>query len=144
MSLQIFTSCVQIFTRISLRANVLRTCTFNCTVTMNTEPRVNQRELTLQRRRERDRVRRQSESAQQREERLRRRRVRDRARYAAQTTEQRLLSLQRRRDRLIGESTRQREARLQDLSAHQQRLARLACAAIATAQARPTLCSAYH
>ena len=75
VSLQIFMSCVQIFTRISLRANVLRTCTFNCTVTE----------------------------------------------YAAQsqTTEQRLLSLQRRRDRLIGESTQQREARLQDLSVRQ-------------------------
>jgi hypothetical protein len=87
---------------------------------MNTEPCLNQREQSLQRRRERERARRQSESAEQREERLRRRRVRDRARRAAQSVEQRQVLLQRRRDRLIAESAEQRGARLRDLSARRQ------------------------
>ena len=70
----------------------------NTTTAMNSEPVLNKRELRLQWRRERDRARRQSESAEQCEERLRRRRIRDRARRAAQTVEQRQLCLQRRRD----------------------------------------------
>ena len=49
------------------------------------ESDANERDLRLQRRRERERARRQSESAKQREERLRRWQERDRARRAAQT-----------------------------------------------------------
>ena len=47
------------------------------------------REDRLQRRRERERARRTSETVEQREERLRVRRARDRARRAAQTAEER-------------------------------------------------------
>ena len=46
---------------------------------------VDERERRLQRRWERERARRDSETAEQREERLRKRRMRDRARRAAQT-----------------------------------------------------------
>ena len=46
---------------------------------------VDKREKCLQRRRERERSRRASETAEEREERLRKRRVRDRARRAAQS-----------------------------------------------------------
>ena len=52
------------------------------------------REDRLQRRRERERARRASETVEQREERLRMRRARDRARRAAQTEEERAARLQ--------------------------------------------------
>lgn len=52
------------------------------------QPAEEQRERRLQRRRERERFRRASETAKQREDRLSRRRIRDRARRAAQTVDQ--------------------------------------------------------
>ena len=74
-----------------------------------------EKERKLQRRREQDRARRASESAEQREERLVKRRVRDWARRAAQTVEQRQACLQCRRNRLNIESAEEREARLQQM-----------------------------
>ena len=57
----------------------------------------------LQRRRERERDRRDSETAVQREDRLSKRRIRDRARRVAHTVERRQSLLQQRRDRLATE-----------------------------------------
>ena len=78
-------------------------------IAMNPEPPENQRELTLQRKREQDRAHHQSELAQQHEERLRRRR---------KVTELHVSRgiLAQRRDRLITESAQDREARLQKMS----------------------------
>ena len=61
------------------------------------EPAEEQRQIRLQRRRERERASRASETAEQREERLRKRRNRDRARRAAQSEEQRQALLKRER-----------------------------------------------
>ena len=58
------------------------------------------RERRLQRRRERERAHRASETAEQQEERLSRRRIRDGARRAAQSVEQRQTLLQLRWERL--------------------------------------------
>ena len=77
------------------------------------EPWNHRRERLLQRRRERERDRRDSETAVQREERLSKRRMRDRARRVAHTVERRQSLLQQRRDRLATESAEEREARLQ-------------------------------
>ena len=74
---------------------------------------VDKREKCLQRRRERERSRRASETAEEREERLRKRRVRDRARRAAQSASAREIDLQQRRERSAAESPESREARLQ-------------------------------
>ena len=68
--------------------------------------------------RERERARRDSETAKQREEPLRRQRMRDRARRAAQTIEQRKSGLQQRHDGLVAESTQEREARLEQMRDH--------------------------
>ena len=67
----------------------------------------------LQRRRERERACRASETAKQREGRLAIRRVIDRARRAAQAVEQRQAFLQSRCERLNAESAEAREIRLQ-------------------------------
>ena len=81
------------------------------------------REDRLQRRRERERARRASETVEQREERLRVRRARDRARRAAQTAEERDARLRQirdnRRQSLATESEEKRAARLQQMSANQ-------------------------
>ena len=74
---------------------------------------VDKREKCLQRKRERERSRRASETAEEREERLRKRRVRDRARRAAQSASAREIDLQQRRERSATESPESREARLQ-------------------------------
>ena len=72
-------------------------------------------ESKLQRRRERERARRASETAAEKEARLRKRRMRDRARRAAETEEQRQTRLQRKRsresERLAAESEQHRLAR---------------------------------
>ena len=73
------------------------------------------RERRLQRRRERERAHRASETAEQREERLSRRRIRDRARRAAQSVEQRQTLLQLRRERLNDESGEERDVRLEQM-----------------------------
>ena len=77
------------------------------------------REDRLQRRRERERTRRASETAEQREERLRVRRARDRARRAAQTAEERDARLRQirdnRRQSLATESEEERAVRLQQM-----------------------------
>ena len=73
----------------------------------------------LQRRRERERARRASDTAEQREERLRVRRARDRARRAAQTAEERDARLRQirdnRRQSLATESEEERAVRLQQM-----------------------------
>ena len=56
---------------------------------LTSELAVDEREIRLQRRQERERARRDSETAEQREERLRKRRMKDRARRAAQIVQQR-------------------------------------------------------
>ena len=73
---------------------------------MNVKQSINQRELRLQRRRERDRVCCQSQPQLN-------------SRAAQSVQEQRQLSLQRRRDGLIAESAQLRESRLLEISACQ-------------------------
>ena len=81
------------------------------------------KEESLRRRRERDRVRRASETEAQKKERLRVRRERDRARRAARSEEQRSRVLLRKRahfqDSVASESIEARELRLQRLSSNQ-------------------------
>ena len=75
------------------------------------------RDDRLRRRREQERARRASETAEQREERLpwQTRRIRDRASRAAQNAVQRAAVTQQRRYRLSTESSEEREARLQHM-----------------------------
>ena len=79
-------------------------------------------ESKLQRRRERERARRASETAAEKEARLRKRRMRDRARRAAETEEQRQTRLQQKRsresERLAAESEQHRLARLERVHIH--------------------------
>ena len=77
------------------------------------------KERKLQRRRERERAHRASETAAEKEERLRKRRVRDRANRASESKEQREARLQRKRTRLAAQTGQHRESRLQGLSARQ-------------------------
>ena len=69
----------------------------------------------LQRRCERERARRASETAEQ-WERLSRRRIRDRARRETQSVEQRQTLLQRKRERLNAESSEERDTRYRELA----------------------------
>ena len=91
----------------------LRCAAYKVHATLYKMDSVDKREKCLQRRRERERSRRASETAEEREERLRKRRVRDRARRAAQSASAREIDLQQRRERSAAESPESREARLQ-------------------------------